>query len=402
MSWSERSVQYHKHQTDCAIHHAYTRLASDTPTLTKFGELLHCVRNRAPHFLDAPIVNGHHPGVDALVNLARYESAHIRPLTSWQGTSSTWRKAVSSLANHLVCSYPLPLFLTAAWYSNEDKDLDEKRIWFISHARGMRFRSLNLPIEMTRKMEDIFLASHDHFGIHYALRRAELLALGMPAQFLNAILNTRFATDLRNGEFWRSVWHFLVVNAPTLPPSETAPILDFLQAIRHDRTTTETPDGLMELGPPQPRFSIKGRTVPSILRLMRDWHRSLASGGSGFGWAPSAMQPLLLEESGEDASTPPRQWRLIELTNSAQLRAEGAALHHCVASYADRCRRGTSRIWSLRYFRDEKIHHTMTIEVDPHKRTIVQARAFANRMPSGKPLRLLRDWAHRERLQLAI
>ena len=43
----------------------------------------------------------------------------------------------------------------------------------------------------------------------------------------------------------------------------------------------ETPDGMVELHPPQPAFSIKGRTVQSMLRLMRDWHRSLGVGGAG-------------------------------------------------------------------------------------------------------------------------
>jgi hypothetical protein len=35
---------------------------------------------------------------------------------------------------------------------------------------------------------------------------------------------------------------------------------------------------MMEPDPPQPEFSIKGRTVQSMLRLMQDWHRSLGLG----------------------------------------------------------------------------------------------------------------------------
>jgi hypothetical protein len=82
--------------------------------------------------------------------------------------------------------------------------------------------------------------------------------------------------------------------------------------------------------PPQPAFSIKGRTVQSMLRLMQDWHRSLGLGSGGLTWTP--LQPMLVEEPSEDASAPPRRWQMMELTNSAQLRAEGAALNHCVAS----------------------------------------------------------------------
>jgi hypothetical protein len=179
-------------------------------------------------------------------------------------------------------------------------------------------------------------------------------------------------------------------------------MIDFIHAIRHERAAVETPDGMVELDPPQPAFSIKGRTVQSMLRLMQDWHRSLGLGSAGLAWAPSPLRPLLVEEPSQDASAPPRRWQMIELTNSAQLRTEGAALHHCVASYADRCRRGMSRIWSLRFWQGEKVHHVLTIEVDPKRRTVVQVRGRANRAASGKPLRLLQDWAARERLQLAI
>jgi hypothetical protein len=402
MSWSERSVRYHKRQTDCAIRHAYARLGADALAVARFQELLHCVRNRAARLLEAPVLNGHHPGVEALVNLSRFGSAHIRPAADWSGTTSSWRPAVSSLAHYLVCKYEVPVFLASSWYSTEDATPDKKRAWFVAHARGASFRSLGLPIVMTRKMEHIFLASHDHLAIENAIRRAELLALGAPAEVVQAVLSTRLAADLSNGMFWRTVWFFLITNAGSIGPAEIGPMIDFIQAIRHDRVGVETPDGVVELDPPKPAFSIKGRTVQSMLRLMRDWHRSLGVGSAGLAWTPSPLRPMLLEEPSQDASSAPRRWQMMELTNSAQLRAEGAALHHCVASYDDRCCRGKSHIWSLRFRRGEKVHHVLTIEVDPKRRAVVQARGLANRAASGKPLRLLQDWAARERLQLAI
>jgi PcfJ-like protein len=255
---------------------------------------------------------------------------------------------------------------------------------------------------MTRKMEHIFLASHDHLTIESAIRRAELLALGAPTDFVQAVLSSRLATDLSNGEFWRTVWIFLIANASILDSAQIGPMIDYIQAIRHDRVAMETPSGIVELDPPQPAFSVKGRSVQSMLRLMRDWHRSLGLGSGGLTWTRSPLQPMAVAEPGPDASTPPRVWQLTELTNSAELRTEGAALHHCVASYADRCSRGMSRTWSLRCRRGEKVHHVLTIELDPKKRTIVQARGWANRTATGKPRRLLQEWADRERLHLAV
>ena len=79
MSSAERFVRHHRQQTDRAISQAYARLTTDAIATATFHELLYYARNRARRLLDAPIVNGHHPGVDALVNLCRFRWAHLRP-----------------------------------------------------------------------------------------------------------------------------------------------------------------------------------------------------------------------------------------------------------------------------------------------------------------------------------
>ena len=402
MSSAERFVRHHKQQTDRAISQAYARLAANTLASATFRALLQCVRNRAPRLLDAPVVNGHHPGVEALANLSRFASAHVRTVADWPGTSASWRRAVCSLVQHLVCTYAVPPFLVASWYAVDHAYAERKREWFVAHTRGASFRSLDLPIVMTRRMEDIFLRSQDHLAIEQAMRRAELLALGASDEVVRGVLATRLATDLRHGDFWRTVWTFLIANAPALDPAQIGPVIDFIQAIRHERFPVETQDGIVMRDPPLPSFSMKGRTLPSMLRLMQDWHRSLGIANGGLTWAPSPLRPMLMEEPSQDPSAPPIVWQLMELTNGAQLRTEGSVLHHCVASYADRCWRGASRIWSLRARRGDKVRHLLTIEVDLRRRTVIQARGWGNRAPSGKPLRLLQDWATRERLRLTI
>jgi PcfJ-like protein len=309
---------------------------------------------------------------------------------------------VCSLAQHLVCTYAVLPFLAASWHAVDGAYAEKKREWFVAHAHGASFRSLDLPIVMTRKIEHIFLTSHDHLPIEHAMRRAELLALGASDDLVRAVLATRLATDLRNGEFWRAVWMFLIGNARAIDLAQIGPMLDFIQAIRHERVAVETWDGIVMREPPQPAFSIKGRTVHSMLRLMRDWHRCLGVANGGLTWAPSPLRPMLIEEPSQDPSAPPIVWQLMELTNSAQLRTEGTTLHHCVASYAQRCWRGASRIWSLRVQRGDRVRHVLTIEVDLKKRAVIQARGWGNRTASGKPLRLLQGWSVRERLRLAI
>ena len=179
-------------------------------------------------------------------------------------------------------------------------------------------------------------------------------------------------------------------------------MIDYLHAIRHERVRVETIHGMVEMDPPQPEFSLKGRTVQSVLRLMQMWHKSLGAGGPGCSWMRSPFEPLLLEEPRGDDSEAPKRWQMLELTDTAQLRREGATLHHCVASYAYSCQRGTSSIWSLRLWRGETFRPVLTVEVDPKRRAVVQARGQLNRNASGKSLQLLRDWASRERLEMAL
>src|SRR5579863_2423401 len=131
MSCAERSVRYHKQQTDHAVREAYGRLATDVAAAAAFHELLYWARKRAPRLFEAPVLNGYHPGVEALVNLSRFGSAHIRQAAEWTGTMSSWRLAVSSLAHHLVCKYEVPVFLASSWYAIEDAGEDKKRCWYV-------------------------------------------------------------------------------------------------------------------------------------------------------------------------------------------------------------------------------------------------------------------------------
>jgi hypothetical protein len=197
---------------------------------------------------------------------------------------------------------------------------------------------------------------------------------------------------------------FLVNHAKDIEPAQIGPIIDYIQAIRHDLIRIDTQEGATEIAPPQPEFSIKGRTVASMLRLIREWHRRIGKThtSSSFSWSRSPFKPWLIEEPRIDKEETPKRWHMVELTNSAQLREEGSALQHCVSTYAHLCYRGNSSIWSLRMWRSERVRPVLTIEVDLKKRAVIQARGMANRSASGKPRRLLQEWASREGLQMAI
>jgi hypothetical protein len=402
MSSAEHFAHFHKIRTDQAISRAYGRLATDVMARGVFAELLCHARRLAPSVLAAPCSDAYHPAIEALVNLSRSSDAHVRQITTWLGSQGSWRVAIDSLIQHLVAKYPIPRFLTSAWHLQGNAENERQRQWSIQHGRGASFRSMDVPIKMTRRMEDIFLRSPDHMGIDMAMRRAELIGLGVSEGLAATILLTRLATDLQHGDFWRTVWHFLRANAADIDLAQVAPMIDFIYSIRQERVVVLTHDGTVYREPPHADFSMKGRTIASMLRLMADWHRGLRSGSGRLIWSPSTLCPLEVEVPATDPSELPRRWQFVELTSSMQLEMEGRALQHCVVSYASRCWRGACLIWSLRIIRNDKPRAVATLEIDPKRRAIVQARGTHNRYPSGKPLQLIKLWANREGLRLLI
>jgi hypothetical protein len=87
-----------------------------------------------------------------------------------------------------------------------------------------------------------------------------------------------------------------------------------------------------------------GIEVARLLALSREWHAVIAAGdggcaddATGLHWPAVLVQPWQYE-----------QITVIELTTSAQLRAEGQVMQHCVGSYDALCRSGNSMIVSLR------------------------------------------------------
>jgi PcfJ-like protein len=244
--------------------------------------------------------------------------------------------------------------------------------------------------------------SPDHLTLEAALRRAELLSLHADDDLVAAVLATRLGSDLANATFWRTVMEFFVRVSDQLDSNNVGPIVDFLQAVRHERVEVTTPEGLRLIDPPEPHFSIKGRSLASIQRLVDAWHRRLGRQvGGALVWPRSRQQPLTYEERRLDPDVPPVRWAIVELTSSIDLRMEGQALQHCVASYAPYCAGGLSRIWSLRRITcSSTIASVATIEVNPRARAIVQARGLRNRAVSHRARELISLWARREGLEV--
>jgi hypothetical protein len=135
---------------------------------------------------------------------------------------------------------------------------------------------------------------------------------------------------------------------------------------------------------------MKGRTTESLLRTVSGWHRDLAETRTAATWGPSGFTPFAQEE-GEDEGR--RTYEVTELFTAQDLREEGRAMNHCVASYAHDCAAGRSSIWSLRKRTESgRVVRLATVEVRCRDGTIVQIRRRWNEPPTDRDVSILWRW----------
>lgn len=163
--------------------------------------------------------------------------------------------------------------------------------------------------------------------------------------------------------------------------------------------------------PIDPTFSLAGRSVRSVRRLVQHWPDIYAR-RLGIPLIPSVPRDVswlrmdademswLASPSASGAEDQESIWEMIELTTAAELAVEGGILKHCVASYVSLCRSGRTSIWSLRCRTDRQSRRRVTIEVCPRKRKVRFVGGMRNRRPTEIEKTQIRHWADSQRIQV--
>ena len=339
------------------------------------------------------------PYVDGLIALSRAHPGWIRSPNLWVPRSHNARRQFASLSRHLLARYPVPAFLDAAWLRG-DPAADRYRAWFRHIGAGRSLRLLTAPIRWTKRAGHHFLRAPEHYSVEQALRWGQIRALGGEPRLVEAVVASRLGTSLENEAFWSTVLAFLARH-PWLDPAQVGPIVDYLHDQRFTRQDVFVARGdRRQLPPPQPRLSMKGRSLEALLRQVERWHRDLARSGPGAGrsWGPSGIGELDFETGvrGENL----RVWRVRELLSAAELRREGSAMHHCVATYASGCASGHSSIWTLELWSFERVQKRLTIALNANH-VIVECRGRCNRPPNTQERQILSRWAEQEGLTIS-
>jgi len=340
--------------------------------------------------------------IGALSALARQHRSWLRPVNRWKPRTHNPRRQFSSLARHLLATYPVPQFMDSVWFQGTTPEAIRRQGWFRQMADGKSPRPLDLPVRLTKRMVHHLLRAPRTYTVEAALRWAQVLGLGGSPPLVEAILGSKLAADFEHEDFWISVIRWLVAH-PMLDRAHVAPIVDY---IRHQKYEPQPADGAganRAPAPPQPGFSIEGRTPASLLRRVREWHGALRKrekrASEPVAWHASGIGEL---DETESVADDVRRWTIREILTGKALFAEGCAMRHCVATYEYSCMTGRSSIWSLGIeLPSGRRKRALTVEVDLSRGVICQARGKANRRPSEKELNVLRRWAAQESLTLA-
>ena len=342
---------------------------------------------------DLPLIRG-------LIKLRDRKVLWLRDLESWKPKSKNVERQFGELTHHLFDKFgDVPVFMESAWLRN-DRSGRRFRDWYVHLGRGHNLRTAKCPVNVTKMVAHEFSQAPADFTIEQAVRWGQLRAFGASRNTIDAVVATRLGRSFANEEFWVTVLRFFAENQ-MLDPRQIGPIIDYLQNQRFEPTEVEVAPGQWRQRPPrQPRLSMQGRTVNTLLRQVEAWHRGLGKlqGLPSDTYAKAGVEGIAIER-GQGRQTV--RWAIRQLRNAKELRIEGDELRHCVASYHRSCVRGECTIWSLSRSEDDNSYERrQTIEVDKYG-TIVQCRGLANRDPSRDEWSIVTEWAREANLRIS-
>lgn len=196
---------------------------------------------------------------------AGFSGEAIRDADAWRPhiKSRDPAKLRLAAARHLYARFPVPSSLERIWRDTGGLAADEIRLrkrWYIVAARGGSLYKEGAGRWLTRKEVHRFLNPPGDLSFDQAFWQAVARSYTDDIGVALRIAHSKIARTMRRHlAFWREVAQFFCANPA---PVETMDDLhDYLVAC-HRRDS---------------RYSLKGRTLVSLERQMREWHRDLAA-----------------------------------------------------------------------------------------------------------------------------
>ncbi|MDE0635456.1 MAG: PcfJ domain-containing protein [Candidatus Poribacteria bacterium] len=355
-------------------------------------KLLLCIEQNSDLLEDPTYIKG----IEAIAN---HSESWISPLETWHVKRHNRDRQFAELLHHLFVAYDVPAFMNRVWLTENEMYQN----WYIHIGAGQNIRTApGIPIALTKKMAHHFLTAPKQYTVEEAIRWGQVQALGGDKRLMDALRGTRMLGNFKNDDFWLNVIRFFIAN-PMLDVSHVHPIIDYIWNQKFENQRVFVERGVAEeIDPPQPNFSMNGRTPKTLLRQVNEWHRQLgkATKGGHYQWPRSEIGEFHFRVGSEKKGNL-RYWHIRELLSTDELIYEGRKMNHCVSSYARSCYSGKKSIWTVESEDENGRHKALTVEISRPDNLIRQVRGKRNRLPTLSEKYLLERWAAEEKLGIA-
>lgn len=317
---------------------------------------------------------------------------------SWQPSESrSLHVQWCEFVGHLLHEFDSPAFFAPSWLKTYQECWERELHFHIGSGKSIRQFELPSIGKVTKSVARWFMQAPVHAEVAQAIRWAQARAAGADEK-LAAFLMTELPISPEDGweENADSLIAFLIRNQP-ICSDEMMEIVRFVVEQRF-KPARQTVGAWMGSEPVDRELDVRRWSLRRLRRHMAHWREAfpVPSVANQLGWYPSQYKPLTLQYDDET-------WTITELCTPRELRMEGRMMRHCVATYERFCRKGECAIWSLRRkLDDHRVRSVVTIDVDPNKDRILDAKGKANTRPSDVELAILGAWAKREGLTIAI
>jgi hypothetical protein len=184
----------------------------------------------------------------------------------------------------------------------------------------------------------------------------------------------KYYSDIK---FWKRAYELVYAGVRGPERCSITDCVDFLEYMKYQN---EEP------------FTLKGRTVNSLMRLTAEWH------GYVYNLDFSKFRKEVWEKSKSldlHFTFNDKNYYCQELHSGELLYKEGKALNHCVITYTPQCINGICTIWSLKQWNEKTKSFISILTLEVADKKLIQARGNKDRLPTYAELKVLKDWTER-------
>ncbi len=323
--------------------------------------------------------------IKSLMDLPDYLNGwEIRDKKDWKAISYNIEKQKISYLTHLYVKYKVPNFLLDILVSYSNYNFKEQTPllveWFLTIAQGDSFRKVSKEY-FSKKEAHLYLQAPLNNPFHN-FWWAKFKCAGVPDNFINLIIdrmlkNSTLIRCIEFDLFYKYLALFFKKHHKNIDRDTFIQIMDYIRTMRSEGT-----------------FSMKGRTLSSIIKLSNAWHRTQfrIAKGRYVSWEGIDIKNWSCKYHNKN-------WKVTQLKDSSALFKEGQKQRHCIGSYAKSCAAGSTSIFTVDSCAVLNGHSTdfynknITIEVININRTVTQVKGRLNRHPKPEEMAILKFWA---------